>query len=97
MPFVAQKAGERSRGIVVNRCLPDLVPVGVDDRKPIRRTTVGVQTMRGEGIEIEMRTGNLVTALNAALGVPQFVVVVDLAPVELIVGNARTPLVFPCV
>ena len=87
VPLVPQEAGELPRLVVGGGGPLDPLPVFPDHGVPLRGPAVGVDRVRGEGVEIQVRAGDLITALQGALGIAQFVVIVEFPPVELVIRH----------
>ena len=82
MPLVGEKCGEFTRRVLIGSHSLDIYPVVIDNLVSLRRSSIRKLRMRGKRVEIQMRPGDVVASFQAAEGVSQLIVIVDVAPKE---------------
>ena len=83
MPLVREEGRELSGGVVGSGGPLDCLPVLDHDGIPVPGVPFRVKAVRGEGVEVQMRLGDLVASDKGTGAVAEFVVIVDITPVKI--------------
>ena len=88
MPFKTKKRRECAGFIVCRYGLLDVRPAIHDDLEWDGCFPVCVLAMGRKGIEVQIRSRNLVAPFEPALGAAEFVMIVDVAPIQMILCHS---------